>query len=109
MEEGMQPATEAAGEEKAEAPAEGNRGLIERLRDRAYSFKAPDPLVEEAANEIVRLKKIIEDYAIICKHSEADIKRLKAAVAAASNVRCVHEEKNPHQSAQDQKQSQDGS
>jgi len=30
--------------------------LVQRLRDRAYSFKAPDPLVEEAANEIERLR-----------------------------------------------------
>jgi hypothetical protein len=26
--------------------------LVTRLRDRAYSFKAPDPLIEEAATEI---------------------------------------------------------
>jgi hypothetical protein len=31
--------------------------IVERLRDRAYSFKAPDPLVEEAANEIERLRQ----------------------------------------------------
>jgi hypothetical protein len=31
--------------------------IVERLRDRAYSFKAPDPLVEEAANEIERLRR----------------------------------------------------
>ena len=30
--------------------------LVQRLRDRAYSFKAPDPLLEEAANEIERLR-----------------------------------------------------
>lgn len=30
--------------------------LVQRLRDRAYSFKIPDPLVEEAANEIERLR-----------------------------------------------------
>jgi hypothetical protein len=30
--------------------------LIEQLRDRAYSFKAPDPLVEAAANEIERFR-----------------------------------------------------
>lgn len=30
--------------------------LVQRLRDRAYSFKAPDPLMEEAANEIERLR-----------------------------------------------------
>ena len=31
--------------------------LVQRLRDRAYSFKAPDPLMEEAANEIERLRQ----------------------------------------------------
>ena len=31
--------------------------IVERLRDRAYSFKAPDPLMEEAANEIERLRQ----------------------------------------------------
>lgn len=30
--------------------------LVQRLRDRAYSFKAHDPLMEEAANEIERLR-----------------------------------------------------
>jgi hypothetical protein len=33
--------------------------LVQRLRDRAYSFKAPDPLVEEAANEIERLWRMV--------------------------------------------------
>ena len=31
--------------------------IVERLRDRAYSFKAPDPLMEEAAAEIERLRR----------------------------------------------------
>lgn len=30
--------------------------IVTRLRGRAYSFKAPDPLLEEAANEIERLR-----------------------------------------------------
>jgi tellurite resistance protein len=30
--------------------------LVQRLRDRAYSSKVPDTLVEEAANEIERLR-----------------------------------------------------
>jgi hypothetical protein len=30
--------------------------LVQRLRDRAYAFKAPDPLSEEAAAEIERLR-----------------------------------------------------
>jgi hypothetical protein len=31
--------------------------IVTRLRDRAYSFKAPDPLLEEAADEIERLRQ----------------------------------------------------
>jgi len=34
--------------------------LVHRLRDRAYAFKAPDPLLEEAANEIERLRCVTE-------------------------------------------------
>ena len=30
--------------------------LLQRLRDRAYASKIPDPLVEEAASEIARLR-----------------------------------------------------
>jgi hypothetical protein len=30
--------------------------LVQRLRDRAYGCKVPDPLVEEAADEIDRLR-----------------------------------------------------
>jgi hypothetical protein len=49
--------------------------LVQRLRDRAYSFKAPDPLMEEAANEIERLRltdeerEAIEDAAHLCESS----------------------------------------
>jgi len=31
--------------------------LVQRLRDRAYGCKVPDPLVEEAADEIERLRQ----------------------------------------------------
>lgn len=42
--------------------SDSNRGdLVTRLRDRAYSFKAPDPLLEEAANEIERLRVTDEE------------------------------------------------
>jgi hypothetical protein len=37
--------------------------LVQRLRDRAYSFKAHDPLVEEAAAEIARLREAIRRLA----------------------------------------------
>lgn len=33
--------------------------IVVRLRDRSYSSKAPDPLVEEAATEIERLRRIV--------------------------------------------------
>jgi len=58
--------------------------LVQRLRDRAYSFKAPDPLVEEAANEIDRLHLttverealdfVVAEGRVACGH-EADILR----------------------------------
>lgn len=35
--------------------------LVDRLLDRAYSFKAPDPLLEEAAAEITRLRLTAEE------------------------------------------------
>lgn len=35
--------------------------LVDRLLSRAYSFKAPDPLLEEAATEIARLRLTAEE------------------------------------------------
>ena len=35
--------------------------IVTRLRDRSYSSKAKDPLCEEAANEIERLRKQVEE------------------------------------------------
>ncbi len=35
--------------------------LVQRLRDRAYSSKVPDPLVEEAATEIERMRLTDEE------------------------------------------------
>lgn len=53
MEGGMQQVAEEAGPQ-SQTSSEGPRrlNLIQRLYDRAYSSKARDPLVEEAANEI---------------------------------------------------------
>lgn len=58
MEKGVQSTAAKAGQEK-EASSEGNRRLtlVDRLRDRAFAFKAPDPLIEEAADEIERLRQ----------------------------------------------------
>jgi hypothetical protein len=55
--------------------------LVDRLRDRAYAFKAKDPLLEEAANEIERLRGY-RDMA------EAD---RDVAMLAAERLRCVTE------------------
>jgi hypothetical protein len=57
--------------------------IVERLRDRAYSFKAPDPLMEEAANEIERLRGY-RDMA------EAD---RDVAMLAAERLRLTDEER----------------
>lgn len=35
------------------------KGIVERLRDRAYSSKAPDPLLEAAAAEIESLRAAV--------------------------------------------------
>jgi hypothetical protein len=50
--------------------------LVTLLRDRAYSGKSVDSLCEQAANEIERLRKIINDYAAICEASSKEINRL---------------------------------
>ena len=57
MAEGMQQAT-ANNRQEAQAPASGPRRLdiVNRLRDRSYMSKAKDPLCEEAADEIERLR-----------------------------------------------------
>jgi len=44
-------------------PDKHTPNIIERLRDRAYSFKAPDPLLDEAAAEIERLREAIRRLA----------------------------------------------
>ena len=64
-----------------------NNDLVQRLRDRAYSFKAPDPLVEEAADEIERLRPA---YATAVQRlaSEIDRLRLTDAEREAVEVAC---------------------
>ena len=58
--------------------------LVQRLRDRAYSSKAPDPLMEEAASEIERLRGY-RDMA------EAD---RDVAMLAAERLRLTDEERS---------------
>lgn len=55
-------------------------GLIERLRDRAYSFKAPDELsadaadtIERLAQELARLRDKHERLRGICGETAAGI------------------------------------
>jgi hypothetical protein len=42
-----------------------SESLVHRLRDRAYAFKAKDPLLEQAANEIVWLRLTDEERAAV--------------------------------------------
>ena len=48
--------------------------LVQRLRDRAYGSKIPDPLVEEAADEIERLRPA---YATAVQRLASEIARLR--------------------------------
>ena len=48
--------------------------LVQRLRDRAYGCKIPDPLVEEAADEIERLRPA---YATAVQRLACEIDRLR--------------------------------
>ena len=63
--------------------------LVQRLRDRAYGSKIPDPLVEEAADEIERLRPA---YATAVQRLASEITRLRltdeerAAVEWAANA-----------------------
>ena len=60
-----------------------NNDLVQRLRDRAYSFKAPDPLVEEAADEIERLRPA---YATAVQRLASEIDRLRLTDAEREAV-----------------------
>lgn len=48
--------------------------LVQRLRDRAYGCKIPDPLVEEAADDIERLRS---SYATAVQRLACEIARLR--------------------------------
>ena len=52
--------------------------LVQRLRDRAYGSKIPDPLVEEAADEIERLRPA---YATAVQRLASEIARLRLTEA----------------------------
>ncbi len=52
--------------------------LVTLLRDRAYSGKSVDRLCEQAANEIERLRRIIDDYARICEASSRELRQLRS-------------------------------
>lgn len=57
--------------------------IVQELWDRAYSSKVPDALSERAGQEIMRLRKIIDDYAIICKSYSKELRRLNDKHAPA--------------------------
>lgn len=61
--------------------------LVTRLRDRAYSFKAPDPLSEEAADEIERLQRIREHRGAV----EKTIAFMESNGWNSDNLRCLLE------------------
>ena len=79
MESGMQQATEEHGAEAQES-TEGTRGLVDRLRDRAYCGKSIDTLLEDAADEIERLKVVIKSYAASAKAAAEEINVLRSQV-----------------------------
>ena len=56
-----------------------NNDLVQRLRDRAYGCKIPDPLVEEAADEIERLRDDGEITRQRLAVAYEEIDRLRAA------------------------------
>ena len=60
-----------------------NNDLVQRLRDRAYGCKVPDPLVEEAADEIERLRPA---YATAVQRLASEITRLRLTDAEREAV-----------------------
>ena len=66
--------------------------LVQRLRDRAYGSKIPDPLVEEAADEIERLRPA---YATAVQRLASEIARLRLTDAereAVETARSIFEQ-----------------
>ena len=70
--------------------------LVQRLRDRAYGCKVPDPLVEEAADEIERLRSQpcpyvtgrVTKYCTLSSPSLTDAEREAVEVAALACASC---------------------
>ena len=61
---------------------------VQRLRDRAYGCKVPDPLVEEAADEIERLRPA---YATAVQRLASEIARLRLTDKEREALKdCVH-------------------
>lgn len=61
--------------------------LIDALRDRAYSFKVPDKLVAQAADEIERLRRLtrFQDNVIRSGDVACLTKRERAALEVAAD------------------------
>lgn len=62
--------------------------LVARLRDRAFAFKAPDPLIEEAAAKIERLEIALDCYVRSSAAAAKEINELLARLAAIED-RCA--------------------
>lgn len=60
--------------------------LIDALRDRAYSFKVPDKLVAQAADEIERLRRLVRFQDRVIR--SGDVACLTQRESAALSVAC---------------------
>jgi hypothetical protein len=58
--------------------------IVDRLRDRAYGTKAGDPLCEEAANDITRLRWRLKIRENIISRLVAENERLRKLLARLS-------------------------
>lgn len=59
--------------------------IVNKLRDRAYSFKATDSLLQEAADEIARLRDLRDNWHHIRRKLEEQIKFLESQLDLRRN------------------------
>ena len=67
-------------------------GLVDRLRRWSHDALVTSPasdLMDEAADEIDRLRRIIMDYAAICQASSREINQLRYSTSATKGGRDV--------------------
>jgi hypothetical protein len=60
--------------------------IVQRLRERAYAFKAPDPLLEEAADEIERLRNGAVEIRESFRLTDAEREAIERAIARAASI-----------------------